>query len=98
MCRIQGREEFDVSYISKMPPKHANKERVWAQIAKSLNNIQSLFAGNKAIEDGLQKFILELVTPATETIGWDSTPKEDNLTIRLRSLLIATAGGAGHES
>ncbi|MCJ1415403.1 hypothetical protein MMC32_001735 [Xylographa parallela] len=70
---------------------------VWAQIIKSLNNIQSIFAGNKAIENGLQKFILELVTPATENIGWASTPKEDNLTTRLRSLLIATAGGAGHE-
>lgn len=70
---------------------------VWAQIIKSLNNIQSIFAGNKAIEDGLQKFILGLVTPATENIGWASKPKEDNLTTRLRSLLIATAGGAGHD-
>ncbi|MCJ1285352.1 hypothetical protein MMC26_004692 [Xylographa opegraphella] len=71
---------------------------VWSQISKSLNNIQSIFAGNKAIDDGLRKFILELVTPATENIGWESSPKEDNLTTRLRSLLIATAGSAGHES
>ncbi|MCJ1395840.1 hypothetical protein MMC18_008726 [Xylographa bjoerkii] len=70
---------------------------VWAQIIKSLNNIRSIFAGNKAVEDGLQKFVLELVTPATENIGWESTPKEDNLTTRLRSVLITTAGGAGHE-
>ncbi|MCJ1377164.1 hypothetical protein MMC17_000256 [Xylographa soralifera] len=71
---------------------------VWTQIIKSLNNTRSIFAGNKTIEDGLQKFTLELVTPATENIGWESAPKEDNLTTRLRSLLITTAGGAGHES
>ncbi|MCJ1399571.1 hypothetical protein MMC11_002773 [Xylographa trunciseda] len=77
--------------------KEESSLMVWAQIIKSLNNIRSVFAGNKAVEDGLQKFVLELVTPATERIGWESTPKEDNLTTRLRSLMIITAGGAGHE-
>ncbi|MCJ1477322.1 hypothetical protein MMC13_005993 [Lambiella insularis] len=71
---------------------------VWAEIVKSMNRVRSVFAGNKIIEAGLQKFVLELVTPATESIGWESAPKEDTLTTRLRSLLISTAGGAGHQS
>jgi len=70
---------------------------VWAQIVKSLNNVRSIFAGNSKIEAGLKNFILQLVTPATEKIGWEFEPKEDILNSRLRSLLISTAGGAGHE-
>lgn len=49
------------------------------------------------IEAGLKNFVLQLVAPATEKIGWEVAPEEDNLTSRLRSLLITTAGGAGHE-
>ncbi|MCJ1249998.1 hypothetical protein MMC30_007224 [Trapelia coarctata] len=70
---------------------------VWAQVIKSLNNVRSIFAGNSTIEAGLKKFVLQLVTPATEKIGWEFAPGEDNLTSRLRSLLLSTAGGAGHE-
>lgn len=70
---------------------------VWAQVTKSLNNVQSIFAGNSTVEAGLKKFVLQLVTPATERIGWEVESKEDILNTRLRSLLISTAGGAGHE-
>ncbi len=70
---------------------------VWAQVVKSLNNVQSIFAGNGTVEAGLKKFVLQLVTPATERIGWEVESKEDILNSRLRSLLISTAGGAGHE-
>jgi aminopeptidase N len=71
---------------------------VWAQVVKSLSHIQSIFAGNGEIEAGLKKYVLQLVTPATEKIGWEFALKEDILTGRLRSLLIDTAGGAGHEA
>lgn len=70
---------------------------VWAQVTKSLNNVQSIFVGNSTVEAGLKKFVLQLVTPATERIGWEVESKEDILNSRLRSLLISTAGGAGHE-
>jgi len=70
---------------------------VWAQVVKSLNNVQSIFAGNGTVEAGLKKFVLQLVTPAIERIGWEVESKEDILNSRLRSLLISTAGGAGHE-
>jgi aminopeptidase N len=71
---------------------------VWAQVVKSLSNIQSIFAGNSEIEEGLKNYVLQLLTPATEKIGWEFAPEEDPLTSRLRSLLINTAGGAGHEA
>jgi hypothetical protein len=70
---------------------------VWAQVVKSLNNVQSIFAGNGTVEAGLKKFVLQLVTPAIERIGWEVESKEDILNSRLRSLLISTAGGAGHK-
>ena len=70
---------------------------MWAQVVKSLDNVRSIFAGNNTIEDGLKKFVLQLVTPATEKMGWEFAPNENILTSRLRSLLISTAGGAGHE-
>jgi hypothetical protein len=40
---------------------------------------------------------LQLVTPATEKIGWKYSGKEDFLTGQLRALLISAAGGAGHK-
>lgn len=47
--------------------------------------------------NGLKKFALKLVSPAIEKIGWDFAANEDFLTGQLRALLIATAGGAGHQ-
>lgn len=70
---------------------------MWTQIVTSLANIQSIFAENKDISGGLQKFILKLVTEATDKIGWDFRPNEDFLSGQLRALLITTAGGAGHQ-
>jgi hypothetical protein len=47
--------------------------------------------------DGLKKFTLSLVSSAAEKIGWDFKDDEDYLTVQLRKLLLAMAGGAGHE-
>lgn len=69
---------------------------VWSQMVASLSNIRSIFAENNAVANGLKKFTLELVSQATETIGWDFKPEEDYLTGQLRALLISTAGSAGH--
>ncbi|KAI9727019.1 MAG: hypothetical protein M1834_008545 [Cirrosporium novae-zelandiae] len=69
---------------------------VWTQIISSVNNLRSVFADNTAVAEGLKKFILELVAPATEKIGWEFAANEDFLTGQLRSLLITVAGGAGH--
>ena len=63
----------------------------------SLENIQSIFADNKALATGLRLFTVRLVAPATEKIGWEFAPNEDYLTGQLRALLLSTAGSAGHE-
>ena len=46
---------------------------------------------------GLERFALELTTPAAEKIGWEFSQNEDYLTTQLRKLLISMAGLAGHE-
>jgi hypothetical protein len=70
---------------------------VWSQITNSLTNIRSIFAENEIISVGLKKFTLNLVSAATDKIGWDFRPDEDFLTGQLRALLITVAGDAGHE-
>lgn len=70
---------------------------VWSQMAGSLANVRSIFADPEPLAKGLKKFALKLSSPATERIGWDFPANEDFLTGQLRTLLIATAGGAGHQ-
>ena len=68
---------------------------VWSQIMASLGKIRSVFADNAVVADGLKKFTLKLVAPATENIGWEFK-NDDFLEGQTRALLIAAAGGAGH--
>lgn len=70
---------------------------MWQQILNALANIRSIFSDDEEVSKGLKAFTLKLVTPATDKIGWDFASNEDFLTGQLRSLLIATAGLAGHE-
>lgn len=63
----------------------------------SLANVRSIFSDNEITAKGLRDFTLQLVSPAAEKIGWDFAPNETFLTGQLRSLLISTAGGAGHQ-
>ncbi|KAL8741107.1 MAG: hypothetical protein Q9190_006252 [Brigantiaea leucoxantha] len=71
---------------------------VWTQIVNSLGNIRSIFAESEVVASGLKQFTLELVSSATEKIGWEFTPNEGFLIGQLRALLISTAGGAGHKA
>ncbi|KAH8820428.1 aminopeptidase-like protein [Xylogone sp. PMI_703] len=70
---------------------------VWSIILSSLSNVKSVFGEDEAITNGLKKFILYLIGPAVERIGWESGANEDFLTTQLRALLILTAGLNGHE-
>ncbi|KAL9596173.1 MAG: hypothetical protein Q9179_004710 [Wetmoreana sp. 5 TL-2023] len=83
-----------LTFLSNLP--HETNHAVWAQMIASLSNIRSVFAENEAVAGGLKGFVLRLVSPALEYIGWDSKANEDFLTGQLRSLLIGTAGSAGH--
>ena len=70
---------------------------VWSQISSSLSQVRSVFSSNKEVSNGLKKYQLKLVSPAAESIGWEFSSTEDYLTGQLRRLLIAMAGGVGHE-
>lgn len=70
---------------------------VWSQILGSISTVKSVFADDGTISLGLKNFVLKLVTPAVERIGWDSSAKDDFLTGQVRALLIITAGLNGHE-
>jgi hypothetical protein len=70
---------------------------VWSQILGSLGTIKSVFSDQSEISESLKKFALQLISPAVEKIGWESSPSDDFLTSRLRALLILTAGLNGHE-
>ena len=69
---------------------------VWSQIIASLDNIRSVFAGNERVADGLKRFMLKLIAPASEKIDW-SLKNKDFLEGQTQALLIAAAGGTGHE-
>lgn len=72
---------------------------VWAELQVQLGKLKSVFAESEPeIYEGLKKLTLELVTPCVKKIGWEFKDGEDFLTARLRSLLISTAGGAGHKA
>lgn len=71
---------------------------VWSQISSSLTKVRSVFSSNKEVSEGLKKYALKLASSAVESIGWEYSDNEDYLTGQLRKLLIAMAGGAGHEA
>ncbi|KAI1006473.1 Aminopeptidase 2 [Podosphaera aphanis] len=70
---------------------------VWSQILRSLNTVKAAFEGNQNITQGLENFIVALISPAVERIGWEASPNDDILTSQLRNLLLLTAGLNGHK-
>ncbi|CCU82439.1 alanine/arginine aminopeptidase/aminopeptidase [Blumeria hordei DH14] len=65
---------------------------LWSQILDSLSIVKLAFHVNKSISKGLKLFILKLISPALEKVGWEPLPDEDISTTQLRSLLILNAG------
>jgi hypothetical protein len=56
-----------------------------------------VFSDDTAITDGLNDFILKVISPAVQKVGWEASPDEDLLTSKLRALLILSAGLNGHK-
>ena len=72
---------------------------VWQQIlSSSLGTIQAVFDQDQKISEGLRKYVLKLVSPAVERVGWKFDKSEGFLDAQLRALLISAAGLAGHEA
>ena len=70
---------------------------MWAELLGSIGRVRSIFSDNEVIAKSLRKFVLELVSPAAEKVGWEFPPGEGFLAIQLRTLLIGSACRAGHE-
>ena len=71
---------------------------VWAQVLNSLGGLRSVFSDDNVTKKGLTKLVLDLISKAVGSIGWEFGKDESLLTGQLRSLLITTAGLAGHEA
>lgn len=70
---------------------------VWSAILDSLGTPKSVFHEDGPIRDGLKAFVLKLVSPAAEKIGWEYPGDEDFLTVQLRARLIKVAAANGHK-
>jgi len=70
---------------------------VWSGVLGKLGKIRSIFSSDSETSEALRAFVLKLVTPATDKVGWEFEAHEDYLTGQLRALLIGVAGLAGHE-
>jgi aminopeptidase N len=77
--------------------QHEKSYLVWQQIIASLGSVSRIFASNKAISDGLDKFTLKLIEPAVKSLGWEYAQGEDYLTGQSRRLLLGAAASSGHE-
>ncbi|KAL2350438.1 peptidase family M1-domain-containing protein [Cryomyces antarcticus] len=77
--------------------KNEQSYLVWSQIISSLGTIRSIFADDPEVTKGLRAFTQQLVTQATDKVGWEFATEEDYLTGQLRALLVSTAGLAGHQ-
>ncbi len=69
---------------------------VWKQITDSLASVQSVFAEDEQIKDGLKKFNIKLLDAKVKEIGWDYPEGEDYLKSEMRSQLILSAVTNGH--
>ena len=63
----------------------------------ALGTLRSVFAKDEKIAQGLSAFILKLIAPTLEKVGWTAKPDEGLLDEQLRALILSTAGSVGHE-
>lgn len=69
---------------------------VWTQILDSISSLKSVFADDKDIKGGLEKFSLKVIDRKLKQLGWEFPPDEDYLTGNLRKQLIGVAAACGH--
>ncbi|KAF7887067.1 uncharacterized protein EAF02_003714 [Botrytis sinoallii] len=70
---------------------------VWSKILGPIGTIKSVFSDDDAVSNGLKAFLLKLVSPAAEKIGWEQPADENFLKSQLRPQLILSAGLNGHK-
>ena len=70
---------------------------VWSEVLSSLGKIRATFSSDPEVSEGLRNYSLKLVSAAADRVGWEFGPGDDYLKGQLRSLLLQSAGLAGHE-
>ena len=71
-------------------------DSVWQQILSVVRELRRIFNDSKT-EQALKKFILKLVSPAAESLGWEPSTGESYLQASIRPSLLLSAAGAGHQ-
>lgn len=69
---------------------------VWTQVLDSIDSVKSVFAEDKDIKQGLEKFALKLISNKVKEIGWDGAENEEYLITMLRRRIIGVAIASGH--
>lgn len=71
--------------------------RVLNQALDAIGQIKSIFGDDKQVNDGLQKFTLQLIENGLKTIGWEPAAGEDYNKTLLRKRLLLSAIVNGDE-
>jgi aminopeptidase N len=69
---------------------------VWSAALSAIGRVKGIFGDDDVVREGLERYILKLVSDAVERVGWEFPENEDYLTTMLRKLLIASAAANGH--
>jgi aminopeptidase N len=70
---------------------------VWSDLTDNLNTVLSIWA-QEPVYPLLQKYMIKLYRKIGERVGWESNPKEDDLTKLLRSDVLLVLGTHGDQS
>ncbi len=71
---------------------------VWQAIVGGLRGVWRLAGGNGGADAVVAARVRRLVRPVVESIGWSPAPGEDDLTRKLRGLLVAALGTIGADA
>ena len=82
--------EFSLVY------KNETEYIVWAEIIKGLNKIKNLIKG-ESYEDKFNKYVINLLKPVCEKVGWNKKEKEKSRDVFLRNLVLFSSGLYGNK-
>jgi aminopeptidase N len=69
---------------------------VWSAALGAVGRVKSIFGGDDAVREALERFVLKLIDGAVERVGLEFKDGEDYLTTMLRKQLVGSAAANGH--
>ncbi|KAL0490859.1 aminopeptidase, partial [Acrasis kona] len=76
--------------------EHQNDLVIWETIISNLNQISNLISRESGA-DSFSRFVLNVIAPMRQRVGWDPIPDESNDITQLRPLIIATTMSNDHK-